>query len=269
MKMKALIAGLVMAGSLLAQQPVGPRGRGQMGMGGPGGQGRGGASPVATVVGAPYSAVEVKTSQQVLAAGNTIQREEKTNVFRDAQGRVRRETTSTGPDGQPQTHVTISDPVAGVVYELDAENKVAFSRPARFLTPLQTAAAERKRAMGAGQPPTETEANVKRETLVAQSMHGIMASGTRVTNTIPAGTIGNTQALEIVRETWVSDELKVPVMTKVSDPRIGTAVTELTNIDRSPPDPSLFQVPSDYKVWKRSGAWHGSVGRAPVAAQQE
>jgi hypothetical protein len=72
-----------------------------------------------------------------------------------------------------------------------------------------------------------------------------------------------------VRETWTSDELKVPLMTKVSDPRIGTSVTELTNIDRSLPDLSLFQPPADYKVWKRSGAWRGTVGRGPGAAQQE
>ena len=269
MNVKALIAGLIVAGSLLAQAPGGPKGRGPAGFGGPGGPGRGGQGPLATVVGAPYSAVEVKTSQQVLAAGNTIQREEKTNVSRDAQGRVRKETTSTGPDGQPVTNVTISDPVAGVVYELDAKNKVAFSRPAGFLTPLQTATADRQRTMGAGQPTAETEANVKRETLAAQSMHGIMANGTRMTRTIPAGTIGNAQAMEIVRETWMSDELKVPVMTKVSDPRIGTTVTELTNINRSQPDPSLFQVPSDYKVWKRSGAWRGQVGRGPGAPPQE
>ena len=240
-----------------------------MGMGGLGGPGRGGQGPVATVVGAPYSAVEVTTSQQALAAGNAIQRQEQSKVYRDSEGRVRKETTGTGPDGQPQTRVTISDPVAAVVYELDAKNKVAYSRPATFLTPLQTATIERQRTMGAGQPHAETEANVKRETLAAQSMHGIMANGTRMTRTIPAGTIGNAQAMEIVRETWMSDELKVPVMTKVSDPRIGTAVTELTNIDRSPPDPSLFQVPSDYKVWKRSGAWRGSVGRGPGAAQNQ
>ena len=58
---------------------------------------------VATVTGAPYSAVEVRTSQQVLAAGNAIQRTEQTNVYRDSQGRVRRETTRTGPDGQTHT----------------------------------------------------------------------------------------------------------------------------------------------------------------------
>jgi hypothetical protein len=220
-------------------------------------------------VGAPYSAVEVTTSQQALAAGNAIQRQEQSKVYRDSEGRVRKETTSTETDGQPQTRVTISDPVAGVIYELDAKNKVAFSRPARFLTPLETVAADRQRTMGPGQSHAEAEANVKRETLAAQSMHGIMANGTRVTRTIPAGTMGNAQAIEIVREIWTSDELKVPLMTKVSDPRMGTSITELTNIDRGAPDASLLQVPPDYKVWKRSGAWRGQVGKAPVATQKQ
>src|SRR5450759_235015 len=67
MNAKVLIAGLVAAGSLLAQPPMGPRGGGPMGFGGPGGPGgfrRGGPGPVKTVTGAPYSAVEVRTSQR-------------------------------------------------------------------------------------------------------------------------------------------------------------------------------------------------------------
>ena len=267
MNTRVLLAGLIVAGNLLAQSPIGPRGRGSMG--GPGGAGSGGLVQVATVMGAAYSAVEVKTSQQVLAAGNSIQREERSNIYRDIQGRVRREATTTGTDGQAQTHVTIADPVAGVVYELDAKNKVAFSRPARFSRISPTAGTGPTPTMGAGQPPAETETNVKRETLAAQSMHGIMANGTRVTRTIPAGTIGNAQAIEIVRETWISDELKVPVMTKVSDPRVGTTVIELTDINRGQPDPSLFQVPPDYKVWKRPRAWTGSIGRGMGQTQQE
>jgi hypothetical protein len=234
-----------------------------------GGRGRGGAGAIATVAGAPFSAVEVRTSQQALAAGNAIQRQEQSNIYRDIQGRTRRESTSTGPDGQTQTQVTISDPVAGVVYELDAKNKVAYSRPTGFSRMSPTAGSGRLQMMGAGQPSAEIDANVKRETLAAQSMHGVMANGTRVTRIIPAGTIGNAQALEIVRETWISDELKVPVMTKVSDPRTGTTVTELTNINRGQPDPSLFQVPADYKVWKRSGGWHGSIGRGAGAVQNQ
>ena len=264
MNAKVLIAGLVVAGSLLAQPPDGPRGRGPMGFGGPGDPGRGGPGPVATVTGAPYSAVESRTSQQVLAAGNAIQRQQQSTVYRDSQGRVRRETTRTGPDGQTQTRVTISDPVAGVVHELDAKTKTAFTRPARFPSASQTAGAVSPQTMGAGRRPgPRNEANVKRETLAAQSMHGIMASGTRVTHTIPAGTIGNSQAIETVRETWMADDLKVPLMTKMSDPRTGTTVMELTNINRAEPDSALFQIPSDYTVKKGPG------GRGPGPARQQ
>ena len=262
MNAKVLIAGLIAAGSLLAQAPGGPLGRWPMEFGGPGGgPGRDGLGPVATVTGAPYSAVEVRTSQQVLAGGNTIQRQEQSNVYRDSQGRVRMEVTRTGPDGQSHTRVTISDPVVGAIYELDPANKTAFTRPARFPDASTTALADRTRTMGARRQPEAAQANVKRETLAAQSMNGIMASGTRVTRTIPAGTIGNTQAIETVRETWMADDLKVPLITKVSDPRTGTTTTELTNINRSQPDPALFQVPADYTVKKGPG------GRGPARQQ--
>ena len=273
MNAKLLIAGLVAAGSLLAQPPGGPRGRGLMGFGGPGGPGRGGPRLVETVTGAPYTAVEVRTSQQVLSAGNVIQRTEQSTIYRDSQGRVRRETTRIGPGGQIGTRVTISDPVAGVVHELNAKNKTAFTRPARFPSQPQTAGAVRPQMMGAGRRPGgQTEANVKRETLAAQSMHGTIASGTRVTHTIPAGTIGNSQAIETVRETWMADDLKVPLMTKVSDPRMGTTVTELTNINRSQPDPALFQIPADYTVRNGPGGpqgGRGPGGRGPGPARQQ
>jgi hypothetical protein len=226
-----------------------------------GGPGRGGPRPAATVTGAPYSGVEVRTLQRVLAGGNTIQRQEQSTVYRDSQGRVRRETTRTTPDGQTATRVTISDPVAGVIHELDVKNKTAFTRPARFPSQPQMANAGRTQTMGAGRRPAQTGPNVKRETLAAQSLHGIAASGSRVTRTIPAGTIGNSQAIESVREIWTADDLKVPLMIKVTDPRMGTTVTELTNINRSQPDPSLFQVPADYTVRKGPGGRAG--GRGP------
>jgi hypothetical protein len=235
-----LIAGLVVAGSLAAQAPWGPRGRA--------------TGPEATVTGAPYSAVEVRTSQQVLAAGNTIQNKEQATVYRDSQGRVRRESTWTGPDGASRTRVSISDPVAGLVYELDASNKTAFARPARFGNTAGAIGSGRLGMMGgARQPRAATEANVKRETLAAQTIQGVMASGTRVTRTIPAAAIGNAQPIETVHEVWMADDLKVPLMTRVSDPRFGTTVTELTNINRSQPDPALFQVPADYTVKQGPG----------------
>ena len=263
MNVRILIAGLVAAGSLLAQPPGGPRGWGGREFGGPGGPGRGGQGPMQTVAGAPYSAVEVTTHQQVLATGNTIQRQEQTNVYRDNQGRVRRETTRTGPDGQAHTHVSIADPVAGTMTELDAKDKTAFTHPARFPSASSTTGTSTPGTAGRAGRTGTSQANVKRETLAAQSIHGLMASGTRVTHTVPAGTIGNSQALQTVRETWMSDDLKVAVKTTMTDPRMGTTTMELTNINRSQPDPSLFQVPADYTVKQGPG------GRGPGPARQQ
>jgi hypothetical protein len=233
-----------------------------MEFGGPGDPGRFGHGPMQTVTGAPYSAVEVRTHQQTLAAGNSIQRQVQTNVYRDSQGRVRKETTRTGPDGQAHTRITIADPVAGTITVLDPKNKTAFTHPAKFSSGSTTADTTSP-GTGTASRTGESEANVKRETLAAQSIHGNMASGTRVTRTIPAGTIGNSQPLQTVRETWMSDDLKVPVKATVTDPRMGTMTMELTNINRSQPDPSLFQVPSDYTVKQAPGGFGMHGGRGP------
>jgi hypothetical protein len=102
--------------------------------------------------------------------------------------------------------------------------------------------------------------NVKTEDLGAQSINGVLATGTRTTRTIPAGAIGNSQPLVTIHERWVATDLKVPVMVKTIDPRFGTSVTELTNIVRTEPDAALFSVPPDYSVTRGPGGG----GRGPA-----
>ena len=256
MNAKLLIAGLA-AASLFAQPPQGPRG---FGPGGRGGRGPGGPPPNQVVTGAPYSGIEVRSSQQTLANGTVIQRQTQTKVARDSQGRVRRETTRQTPAGTTETRITISDPVAGMVYELDPAAKTAFQRPAHFPNGQRPSQSQQADSVRGARQPAQNNANLKREELAAQSINGVIASGTRVTHTIPAGTIGNSAAIETVHETWMADDLKVPVKTRVTDPRAGTTNMELTNLLRGDPDASLFTVPSDYTVKKGFG---GPGGRGP------
>src|SRR5436309_9908586 len=68
------------------------------------------------VKGSPYSADEVSTSTQVLADGTRIHHESKTTVYRDSEGRMRRETPE---------QITIMDPVAGVSYFLNSKTMTA------------------------------------------------------------------------------------------------------------------------------------------------
>jgi hypothetical protein len=88
----------------------------------------------------------------------------------------------------------------------------------------------------------------KEESLGTQTIEGVTVEGTRLTFTVPAGEIGNTLPMELVRETWYSPELQVVVMSKFRDPRSGETTYRLTTLSRSEPDHSLFAVPADYNV---------------------
>jgi hypothetical protein len=89
---------------------------------------------------------------------------------------------------------------------------------------------------------------VNREDLGQQVIEGVMSTGTRSTTVIPAGTIGNEREIKVVSEQWLSDDLKVLVLTKHSDPRVGDTTFKLTNISRSDPAAALFTVPTDYTM---------------------
>ena len=93
-----------------------------------------------------------------------------------------------------------------------------------------------------------SDAEVNQEQLGTQAIEGVAAEGTRATFTIAAGKIGNDRPIVTVNERWYSQELQTVVLSKNSDPRTGETTYRLTNIDRSEPDPSLFQVPADYTV---------------------
>ncbi len=92
------------------------------------------------------------------------------------------------------------------------------------------------------------DGDVKSETLQPQDIEGLRVEGTRTIVTLPAGSVGNVLPIEIVSERWYSPELKVVVLTRRSDPRLGETVYRLTNIDRSEPPPDLFKVPDGFTV---------------------
>lgn len=198
-----------------------------------------------TVKGAPYSATAVTENIQTLKDGTSIARKDTASVYRDSDGRTRIEQTISkiGPfaaSGQARQMTSIQDPVAGVHYVLDAQNKTAQKMKARS---------------GPGPRPQNhqlSSSSAKTESLGTQVIEGVQAEGTRTTFTIPAGQIGNDRPIDIVDERWYSPDLQVVVLSKHSDPRMGEHVYRLTNISRSEPARTLFDVPSDYSVTERS-----------------
>lgn len=268
------------------------------------------------VKGAPYTADAVTESIQTLGDGNRITRRSSVQVFRDSEGRTRREQElkAIGPlaasEGMPRM-VYINDPVAGVHYSLNPKSRTARkmtvdkivhttdgksmtfttttdgpgtgtvtiattgkSEDFKFVTEENktiiftkkendaSAPAEIKKKMAQARVnPGETgevfffkrdgqvdSDRVKHESLGKQSFEGVVAEGNRTTITIPAGEIGNEQPIVTVFERWYSPELQTVIMTRRTDPRSGETIFKLVNINRSEPDPSHFQVPSDYTI---------------------
>jgi len=219
------------------------------------------------VAGAPYSAQAVTERTQVLADGNRIDQKSSANVYRDSQGRTRREQTlgSMGPWGTLKDApplVFINDPVAGVGYVLNANNHTAVKHTFQAGKGLRAKMMGRRR-QGRGRLKDENSDNVATESLGKQTLQGLEVDGTRTTVTIPAGAMGNAQPIQIVTEKWYSPALQVVVSMKRDDPRTGQTTYQLTGISQNEPVASLFQVPSDYKVTDRPKAFRSAPPPPP------
>ncbi len=214
------------------------------------------------VTGAPYSAQAVTEHTQTLPDGNAIHTSTTANVYRDSQGRTRREQEigAIGPwaaQGTPRKVISISDPVAGFIHILNPDTQVARQMPFRA-----HAGAWRGAETARHKP---ENSNVKTESLGTQVISGVTAEGTRITRTIPAGQVGNQAPLVITIERWYSPELQTDVMRKEVNPQFGETTFQLTNILRVEPDASLFQVPHNYTIKSgRPSTTNEPVERTPV-----
>ena len=215
--------------------------------------------PGRTVKNAPYSADIVTESTQTLPDGNHIRQSSTVRMYRDSEGRTRREQSAQLGGLSDSTNmpslVFIHDPVGGVSLALNTKDKTGWRAAiaagrgpgggmGRGPQPMRQSdqAAPRPRRNPANDP------NIKTESLGTRSFDGVMAEGRRTTMTIPAGQTGNDLPLQIVTETWYSSELQATLYQKRTDPRNGEVVTHLTNISRAEPSRTLFDAPSDYKV---------------------
>lgn len=214
---------------------------------------------------APYSATVETENLQTFVDGNSIKNKNTTLVYRDREGRTRRES-ETRKGQKIFKEIFISDPVNGVNFTLDENTKKAFriradlpdfskKNPEKPANPDNNAKSvkpqkispEKNASPARFGKPSGKDASVT-ESLGKKLIEGIECEGKRTTVTIPAGAIGNALPMKIVSEQWYSPELQVLVLTVHRDPRMGETTYRLTNIKRHQPDKSLFEVPPDYTV---------------------
>jgi hypothetical protein len=260
---KKMVVGLFATALAASAQGLGPRpgrGPGHMGFGPPPGGpearflGAEAGMPGRVVKNAPYSADMITESTQTLPDGNHIKQSTTAKLYRDSEGRTRREQSPNlgglGGSTTMPSLVFIHDPVAGVSMALNATNKTGTRSTFTPGSGPQMRQRQENSADQAARPRRNpaSDPNLKTESLGTRSFDGVMADGRRTTMTIPAGKIGNEQPIQIVTETWYSSELQAVLYQKRTDPRNGETVTRFANISRAEPSRTLFDAPSDFKV---------------------
>jgi hypothetical protein len=152
----------------------------------------------------------------------------KERVCRDSLGRgwSRIEFPNITVSGVPSNLVVeIYDPIEGVLYYVDSVH-----RTARRMTPANPL---RLSESASSIEPCPPGFSLQVQLLGTQLLEGVLAEGTRCKKP------GEIEGLEY----WFSHELDEQILLNH-----GALHVRLTDIDRSEPDPSLFRVPSDYKI---------------------
>jgi hypothetical protein len=192
---------------------------------------------------APFTAKLKTTHVRTLANGTIITTVTQAQEWRDNDGRARTETINTLADGTQVQANFVNDPVLCITMSWAVGNPsgiknvlvLHYSQPAAQSTPTT--------------PQTVQRTNpIRSESLPPQNIEGLYATGTRYTRTILAGDEGNDQNITITTEYWNAPSLNIQLRTLIDDPRYGKTTTQVTDIQQTVPDPSLFKAPDGYQV---------------------
>jgi hypothetical protein len=199
---------------------------------------------VTPIPNAPLLAVVNTESSQLLKDGTSLNQKTLSAIARDRQGRIFNERRALIPASETATppilSIHIYDPQTRTSTFIDPQRQVAWqstlNRPPAAAPPLATSSA--------------ANSYIKKENLGTRTMEGVEVHGVRDIQTIPAEANGGKE-VTVVDEYWYSDDLRLNMLAIHKDPRTGEQTTTVTQVDRSEPDPAIFEIPSGYKILPR------------------
>jgi hypothetical protein len=188
------------------------------------------------------------------------------SVARDSQGRVRSESAAgeykhnTGPEAGTKSEehlISICDTTAQTLTKidtLDATAKIIHSQPS-----APNSSARPRKTFCSTRVPSLHIPHIQIEDLGTQTIEGVEAHGVRM-RPLPTEEDANRGMTprESTTDRWCSDDLAAIVLTVYADSKTGVRTSvAMRNIERSEPDPTLFQIPPDYAVTESVEEAHG------------
>jgi TonB family protein len=197
---------------------------------------------IAPIAKLPFTAKAELEAVNQLVDGTLITHKTYNLIARDQLGRTHNEgrkwiDIATG--GEPKIfRVELYDPRSKTRTTIFPETKFV-----RYWTQTAPPSATDRTASTSKHPP-----EITRENLGTDTIEGLAVRGTRISQTYAVGALDNDRPITIATESWYSDELKINLLTKRTDPRYGVQTVRVTELRREEPDASMFAVPQDYRV---------------------
>jgi hypothetical protein len=227
----------------------------------------------------PYVAEFKVTAVKTMADGSTITQEFTQVRAVDGQGRTMTAITTipASSDGTPATKVTVFDPAAWTTTSWDSQRSLvtvvkkplpgsgigscSIMAPQFVSAGLATdgQASGKARAVvgpptgvtaGLGASPNRAQVNTTIENLGTETIEGLTARGTRVTQITSAGAAGNSEPLVNTRETWQTNAhgIALTIREVDDDPKNGKRTMEPLSVSFGEPDPASFRPPQGYEI---------------------
>jgi hypothetical protein len=201
----------------------------------------------------PFSAVVNVERSVVLRNGSVVDFKTIRNIGRDSRGRIHNESRMQVPASSTDTpevvRIHLYDPQTRISTMINPGEKTFSTKTVNH--PPSTVPPTIRYASPAGSSLPQNEFT-KEEDLGVHDMEGVQVRGVGQTQIISAESSGTGKEIVITDEHWYSDDLRIYLMIKHSDPRRETVTMRVAQVTRAEPEPALFEVPAGYKF--RRGA---------------
>jgi hypothetical protein len=205
---------------------------------------------------APFSGIVNIERTIVRKDGSVRQFKSSRDIARDVRGRIHNELRELIPasstDMPELLNIHLYDPQTRVSTEIDVRKRTFWTRTMNH--PPSTEPPSIRFAAPDGDAPRNEF--TKQEDLGIREIEAVPAHGIRETQTVMDENDG--KEVTVTDEYWYSQDLRINLMIKHSDPRQGITTMTVSQVTRNEPDPAFFEVPEGY-------AHHGAQARTEKA----